>query len=112
MARIGSANDAPADASVGHHRCAFRDALQRGEVFSNTVCGDFPNEIPDRGLRWHDVGLIATIDNDIMRPLERMQVLTSKVPGDVHEFDRIEGTAPLPGIACAMRRCAVKLVFD
>ena len=112
MAGIGCADYLPGHACVGHQGSAFGNLLQSGEVVADIVCGDFPDEIPDTGVGRHNVRLVSTIADDIVRSLQRMEMLATEIPGDVHQFDRIQCAASIPGIAGAMGGNSVEHVFD
>ena len=67
MAGIGCADYLPGHASVRHQRRAFGNLLQGGEVVADIVCCYFPDEVPDACVGRHDVRLVPTIADDIVR---------------------------------------------
>ena len=66
VARPGSTDDATPYRGVGHHRGTFGDTLQGVPILADAFGGDFPNEIPDAGIGWHHVRLIAAIADDVV----------------------------------------------
>ena len=66
VTRVGSAHDLPAQGRVRHHRGALGDLLQGFEILANTLGRDLANEVPDAGLRRYDVGLVASIRDDVV----------------------------------------------
>ena len=112
MPRMGGAHDAAADAGIGHHRRALGDAIERFVIFHDAVRLYLAHEVPDAGIRRHDVRLIAAVVDHVMRALQRVQVLAPVVPADVEQFDGVEGAAARPGVARAVGRDAVEHVFD
>ena len=69
-------------------------------------------EVPDGGGRGHHVGLVAAVGDDVVRALLDAEVLAAEVPANVHQLDRVEGAAPVPGRAGPVRALALEQVLD
>ena len=95
----------------GHHRCALRHGVADLEHLGDVRIVNFAEVIPNRGLRRHDVRLVATISNDVVRALLRTQVLTTEIPADVHQLDRIKRAPAAPRGCCRVRRFSTKRVL-
>ena len=67
--------------------------------------------IPDRSRIRHDIGLVAAIGDDVMRALRQRQVLAAKIDADIHKFDAIQRTAPIPGVCGGMGCAAMEGIF-
>ena len=52
----------------------------------------------------HDIGLVAAVDDHVVRALVGCQVLATEIPSDVHQLDRVERAAALPRLGRGVRR--------
>jgi len=71
----------------------------------------FPEEVPDGGLGRHDVRLISTVDDHIMRAVVGPEVLAAEVPSHVHEFYCIQSAAAHPRGAGPMGALTVETIL-
>ena len=97
---------------VGHHRGGFRDLVADLVVALDVLEVDLAEEVPDRGERRNDVGLVAAIGDHVVGALFGTKLLAAEIPADVHELDRAQRVAAAPGPGRGVRGFALEGVFD
>src|SRR5581483_4055347 len=94
--------------SSGHHGCGLRHSISEVVEIFNVGVVQLAEVVPDRSFRRHDVRLISSVVDHVMRALLQTQMFTAKVPAGVHQLDSIERAAPIPWCAGGMGGTAVE----
>ena len=97
---------------AGHHRGGLRHLVADVPHLLDVVVVGFAEVVPDRGVRRHDVRLIAAVGDDVVRALLNAQMLAAEIPADVHQLDGVERRASAPGRAGRVRAFALERVLD
>ena len=71
-----------------------------------------PDVVPDLRLGRHNVGLVAALGDDIVNTRVLAHVLAHHVDAHVHQFHRVQGTAPGVGLGRGMRGESAETELD
>ena len=95
----------------GHHGGGLGHGVAEVVQLLDMGIVELAEVIPDGRFGGDYVGLVAAVDDDVMRALLEPQVLAAEFPPDVHQVRGVEGAAPLPGCASSVGSLAVKEVL-
>ncbi len=112
MRRPRAAEDAASHGGAGHLGGGFRHGVAKLEKLLDVRIIQLAEVIPDAGFRGDHVGLIASVDDHVVRALLRTQVLALEVPCGVHQLDGIQSALAFPGRAGGVRGLSVKAIQD
>ena len=112
MARPRRSEDAHRYCRVGHHRGRLRHAVADLVHLLDVLVVGLAEVVPDGGVRRDDVGLIAAVGDDVVRPLLDAEVLAAEIPGDVHQLHGVERRTAAPRRARRVRALAFEAVLD
>ena len=110
--RPGGAEHPRVDGRAGHQRGALRHLVADFPHPHDARVVGLAEEVPDRRGRRDHIRLVAAVGDDVMRALLDPEVLAAVVPPNVHQLDRVERAAPVPGRTGAVGALTFEQIFD